>query len=171
MEWVSIGKITKPHGLKGELKLHPFITDDSLLQGLRHGRLEDNGGTMECAILSIRGRHKRLILKLEDCNSIEQAQTFAKKTLLVPQADFAALPEGEYYWFQIIGLNVYDEEDRFYGNIAEIIQTGSNDVYVVRDDARELLLPMIDEVVKHIDLANKKLTFHKVEGLVEDHPV
>ena len=74
-------------------------------------------------------------------------------------------------WFQIEGLKVYDEEGHYYGNIEEIIRTGSNDVYVVRDDEKELLLPMIDSVVKIIDLEAGKLIFHPVEGLLEDTPI
>ncbi|MEE8269716.1 MAG: ribosome maturation factor RimM, partial [Nitrospinaceae bacterium] len=81
------------------------------------------------------------------------------------------LPEGEYYWFQIEGIRVFDEEDRYYGTVNEIIVTGSNDVYVVQDGNKELLLPMIDSVVKSIDLKENKLVFHIIEGLLEDHPV
>jgi 16S rRNA processing protein RimM len=81
------------------------------------------------------------------------------------------LPDDEYYWFEIKGLRVYDHDGHYYGNIEEIIRTGSNDVYVVRDDKRELLLPMIDSVVKKIDLKAGELIFYPVEGLLEDTPV
>ncbi len=98
-------------------------------------------------------------------------QKFVGQTLRVHRQDFKPLPKGEYYWFEIEGLQVYDEQGRYHGTITEIIQTGSNDVYVVRDEDRELLLPMIDSVVKSIDLKEQKLVFHIVEGLLEDHPV
>ena len=89
--------------------------------------------------------------------------------------DFKELPTGEYYWFQVIGLNVYDQDGRHYGQVEDIIETGSNDVYVVRDGSREgskeILIPMIDWVVKNIDLEEKKLIFDNVEGLIEDTSV
>ena len=93
------------------------------------------------------------------------------RSLEIYSEDFQPLPEGEYYWFQIEGLQVFDEEGRYYGTVNEIIVTGSNDVYVVQDGDKELLLPMIDSVVKSIDLEENKLIFHIIEGLLEDHPV
>ena len=95
----------------------------------------------------------------------------AGMTVYASREEFPDLPEDEYYWFQIIGLEVYNEDGRYYGRIEEIIRTGSNDVYVVRDDKKELLLPMIDTVVKTVDLEAGKLIFHPVEGLLEDTPV
>ena len=81
------------------------------------------------------------------------------------------LPQGEYYRFEIEGLAVFDEMDKPYGVIEEIIPTGSNDIYVVRNGDQEWMLPMIDSVVKSIDLEQGKLIFHRIEGLFEDTPV
>lgn len=171
MEWIAVGRLTKTHGLKGELKLHPFISDTSLLQPIAHARLHLEEGPREWTIESLRGRGASLIIKFKHCDSIEQAQALTGHTLEVLRSDFPQLDEGEYYWFQVLGLRVFDEDGHFYGVITEIIETGSNDVYVVRDGGKELLLPMIDSVVKTIDLTERKLIFHKIEGLVEDHPV
>ena len=101
-------------------------------------------------------------------DSIEDASLLTGQTLYISQDKFPELPEDEYYWFQIEGLKVFDESGRYYGNIEEIIRTGSNDVYVVRDDEKELLLPMIDSVVKVINLEEGKLIFHPMEGLLDD---
>ncbi|MGP0565842.1 ribosome maturation factor RimM [Nitrospina sp. 32_T5] len=171
MEWIAVGRVTKPHGLKGELKLHPFVSDTSLLKTIRHGRMEMDGGPREWVIESVRGAGIPLIIKFQHCDTPEQARELAGNTLEVPDTDFPGLAEGEYYWFQILDLRVFDEDGRFYGIVDEIIETGSNDVYVVKDGEKELLLPMIDSVVKKIDLDERTLIFHKVEGLVEDHPV
>lgn len=171
MEWIAVGHVTKPHGLKGELKLHPLISDTSLLHALRHARLDMEDGPREWLIESLRGGGTPLIIKFKHCDTVEQARELAGHTLHIPAADFPELPEGEYYWFQVLDLRVFDEDGRFYGTITEIIETGSNDVYVVHDGKKELLLPMIESVVKKIDLENGTLIFHKVEGLVEDHPV
>jgi 16S rRNA processing protein RimM len=125
----------------------------------------------ETVLEKVRGQGGRWIVKFKDCKSIEEAQVLVGRSLEIYSEDFQPLPEGEYYWFQIEGLQVFDEEGRYYGTVNEIIVTGSNDVYVVQDGNKELLLPMIDSVVKSIDLKENKLIFHIIEGLLEDHPV
>ena len=172
MDWVPVGDITKTHGLKGEVKLRPLVIDPSLVQGAHRIRIVgDDGEPTETVLEKVRGQGVRWIVKFKDCITIEEAQLLVGRSLEIYSEDFQPLPEGEYYWFQIEGLQVFDEEGRYYGTIEEIIVTGSNDVYVVRDGDKELLLPMIDSVVKSIDLKENKLIFHIIEGLLEDHPV
>jgi 16S rRNA processing protein RimM len=172
MDWVPVGDITKTHGLKGEVKLRPSVTDPSLVQGVHRVRIVGDGvEPAETVLEKVRGQGGRWIVKFKDCKSIEEAQVLVGRSLEIYSEDFQPLPEGEYYWFQIEGLQVFDEEGRYYGTVNEIIVTGSNDVYVVQDGNKELLLPMIDSVVKSIDLKENKLIFHIIEGLLEDHPV
>ena len=172
MDWVPVGDITKTHGLKGEVKLRPSVTDPSLVQGVRRARIVgEDGDSVKAVLEKVRGQGGRWIVKFKDCKTIEQAQALVGRSLEIYCEDFQPLPEGEYYWFQIEGIRVFDEEDRYYGTVNEIIVTGSNDVYVVQDGNKELLLPMIDSVVKSIDLKENKLVFHIIEGLLEVHPV
>mgnify|MGYP003329698387 FL=1 len=89
----------------------------------------------------------------------------------VARKDFEPLPEGEFYRFEIEGLKVFNDTGKYYGVVEEIVETGSNDVYVVRGEGKEWLIPMIDSVVQTIDLEQGKLIFHCVEGLFEDTPV
>ena len=173
MDWIPVGRITKVHGLKGELKFYPSM-EDTWIADAKQIRLScDNPAEdfVEYHIQSIRGKVVPLIIKLKKIDSIENAEGLVGQTLYVLRDQFPDLPEDEYYWFQIEGLRVYDKDGHYYGNIEQIIRTGSNDVYVVRDDEKELLLPMIDSVVKTIDLEAGKLIFHPVEGLLEDAPV
>lgn len=170
MDWIPAGRVTKTHGLKGELKFYPSM-EDTWIADAKHIRLSHDNPMqdfVECHLQSIRGKDVPLIIKFKKIDSIEAAGRMVGQTLYVLRDEFPDLPGDEYYWFQIEGLRVYDEGGRYYGNIEEIIRTGSNDVYVVRDDERELLLPMIDSVVKTIDLEAGKLIFHLVEGLLED---
>ena len=173
MDWISIGKVTKTHGLKGDLKFHPS-TDEAWIAGIKQIRLSRDNPLQNFTdyhIQSIRGKDAPFIIKFKEVNCVEVASGLAGQTLYVPQDKFPDLPKGEYYWFQIEGLKVYDEGGHYYGDIEEIIRTGSNDVYVVRDDEKELLLPMVDSVVKTIDLEAGKLIFHPLEGLLEDTSV
>ena len=167
-----MGYITKTHGLKGEVKLRPSLTDPSLVQDVRRARIVgDDGDSVETVLEKVRGQGGRWIVKFKDFKTIEQAQDLVGRSLEVYCEDFQPLPEGEYYWFQVEGLQVFDEVGRYYGTVNEIIVTGSNDVYVVKDGDKELLLPMIDSVVKSIDPKENKLIFHIIEGLLEDYPV
>ena len=172
MDWVQVGYITKTHGLKEEVKLRPVVIDPNLVLGAKRARIVgEDGEPAETVLEKVRGQGGRWIVKFKDFKTIEQAQDLVGRSLEIYCEDFQPLPEGEYYWFQIEGLQVYDEADRFYGTVNEIIVTGSNDVYVVQDGDKELLLPMIDSVVKSIDTKENKLIFHVIEGLLEDYPV
>ena len=167
MDWIPVGRITRTHGLKGELKFFPADQDDLVVQKDQQIRL----GETTFKIKSVRGVKSPFIVKFEGVDSIEAAQSLSGQEVLVAKEDFESLPEGEYYRFEIEGLKAFDDTGKYYGVIEEIIATGSNDVYVVRGDGKEWLVPMIDSVVQNIDLEEGKLIFHCVEGLFEDTPV
>ena len=167
MDWIPVGRVTRTHGLKGELKFFPDDQDDLVVQNDQQIRL----GETTFKIKSVRGAKSPFIVKFEGVDSIEAAQSLAGQEVLVAREDFESLPEGEYYRFEIEGLKVFDDTGKYYGVIEEVIATGSNDVYVVRGDGKEWLVPMIDSVVQNIDLEEGKLIFHCVEGLFEDTPV
>ncbi|HCG74065.1 MAG TPA: 16S rRNA processing protein RimM [Nitrospina sp.] len=167
MDWIPVGRVTRTHGLKGELKFFPADQDDLVVQKDQQIRL----GETTFKIKSVRGVKSPFIVKFEGVDSIEAAQSLSGQEVLVAKEDFESLPEGEYYRFEIEGLKAFDDTGKYYGVIEEIIATGSNDVYVVRGDGKEWLVPMIDSVVQNIDLEEGKLIFHCVEGLFEDTPV
>jgi len=167
MDWIPVGRVTRTHGLKGELKFFP--TDQEDLAVLNDQKILLGEATFK--IKSVRGAKSPFIIKFEGVDSIEAAQSLAGQEVLVAREDFESLPEGEYYRFEIEGLKVFDDTGKYYGVIEDIIETGSNDVYVVRENDKEWLVPMIDSVVQSIDLEQGKLIFHCVEGLFEDTPV
>ncbi|MBT3921871.1 MAG: 16S rRNA processing protein RimM [Nitrospina sp.] len=169
MDWIPVGKLGRTHGLKGELKFYPQDPDDFDFFDGQTVMLE--GTDKKLKVQSMRGANAPFIIKLEGVDQIESAKLLTGKEVLANREDFQSLPEGEYYRFEIEGLKVFDEEGRPYGIIEEIIPTGSNDVYVVRNGDKEWMLPMIDLVVKSIDLEQGKLVFHRIEGLLEDTPV
>ena len=167
MDWIPVGRVTRTHGLKGELKFFPADQDDLVVQKDQQIRLDET----TFKIKSVRGVKSPFIVKFEGVDSIEAAQSLSGQEVLVAKEDFESLPEGEYYRFEIEGLKAFDDIGKYYGVIEEIIATGSNDVYVVVGDGKEWLVPMIDSVVQNIDLEEGKLIFHCVEGLFEDTPV
>ena len=167
MDWIPIGRVTRTHGLKGELKFFPADQDDLVVQNDQQILL----GETTFKVKSVRGAKSPFIVKFEGVDSIEAAQSLSGKEVLVAKEDFESLLEGEYYRFEIEGLKAFDDTGKYYGVIEDVIATGSNDVYVVREDGKEWLVPMIDSVVESIDLEQGKLIFHCVEGLFEDTPV
>ena len=167
MDWIPVGKLGRTHGLKGELKFFPHDPDGPSLVNGQTVRMDET----ELKVQSIRGANAPFIIKLEGTDDIDVAKPLTGKEILANREDFQPLPEGEYYRFEIEGLQVFDDEGRSYGVIEEIVPTGSNDVYVVRDGDQEWMLPMIDSVVKSIDLDQGKLVFHRIEGLFDDTPV
>lgn len=168
MDWIPLGKLARTHGLKGELKFFPEDPEDV---GLLIGQIV-RVGEIELKVQSVRGANAPFIVKLEGIDDIDSAKLLTGKAVLANREDFKPLPEGEYYRFEIEGLEVFDDEEgKPYGVIEDIIPTGSNDVYVVRNGDHEWMLPMIDSVVKCIDLEQGKLIFHRIEGLFEDTPV
>ena len=167
MDWISIGRVTRTHGLKGELKFFPADRDEIVIKVGQRIKFRKNQSKVE----SVRGVKSPFIVKFDGINSIEAAKNLAGQEVLVAREDFELLPEGEYYRFEIEGLKAYDNTGKYYGVVEEVIATGSNDVYVVRDEGKEWLIPMIDSVVKAIDLEKGKLIFHCVEGLFEETSV
>jgi 16S rRNA processing protein RimM len=167
MDWIPVGRVTRAHGLKGELKFFPVDQDDLVVQNDQQIRL----GETTFKIKSVRGAKSPFIVKFDGIDSIEAAQSLSGQEVLIAREDFELLPEGEYYRFEIEGLKAFDDTGKYYGVVEDIIATGSNDVYVVREDGKEWLVPMIDSVVQSIDLEQDKLIFHCVEGLFEDTPV
>ena len=167
MDWIPFGKLARTHGLKGELKFFP--NDPEEIESLR-GQIV-RLGEREVKVQSVRGANVPFIIKFEGINDIDTAKLLTGTEVLAKREDLKPLPKGEYYRFEIEGLEVFDEEGRPYGVIEEIIPTGSNDIYVVRKGDQEWMLPMIDTVVKSIDLEKNKLIFHRIEGLLEDTTV
>ena len=164
-DWVPFGKLGKTHGLKGELKFFPFLSDPDLYCGVKTVLFEDLTSKKETQIESLRGAKPPFIIKLKGWDSVDDSKKLRGEVLLAPRNQFESLSEGQFYWFEIEGLEVYDIEGVYHGRVEEVMETGSNDVYVVKNGNKELLLPAIDWVVKKVDLEGNRLTFQFVEGL------
>jgi len=164
-DWVPFGNLARPHGLKGELKFYPFVSDPDLYKNVKTVAFENQNPIREIQIESLRGAKSPYILKLKGWDSVESSSELRGTVLLAPRNEFQSLPEGQYYWFEIEGLEVYDIQGVYHGRVEEVMETGSNDVYIVRNGKKELLLPAIDWVVKKVDLEGNRLTFEFIEGL------
>jgi 16S rRNA processing protein RimM len=162
-EFLIVAHILAPWGIKGEIKVE-VVTD--FPERFTPGRkVYLNGSPLE--IESCRQHKHHLLLKLATINSIEAAEKLKGHDLTVPSSELQALPEGQYYTFQLIGLKVVTTKGKLIGRLTDILTTVSNDVYVVKGKRGEILIPAIEDVVKSINLEKGKIVIEAIEGLLD----
>ncbi|MDZ7378478.1 MAG: ribosome maturation factor RimM [candidate division KSB1 bacterium] len=167
---VAVGRLTRPHGLRGELVFLPYVYDLELLPDLvqRQVFLQQRQAPVQTAILlEWRVANKRVLVRLQGCQDVDDAEALRECEVLIPRSWFPLLPAGEYYWFEIEGLAVYAHDGRYLGTIVELIHTGSNDVYVARHGTQETLIPALRDVVRTIDLERGAMHLYPVPGLLD----
>jgi 16S rRNA processing protein RimM len=167
---IAIGRLTKPHGLQGEVVMLPYVYDLALLPDLTTQPIllrQGKDRMQERLVVEWRTLKKRLLLRFDKCHDLTHAETLREWEVCIPRQSFPPLPSGEYYWFEIEGLAVYASDGQCIGTVAEIIYTGSNDVYVVRQDTDEVLVPALKDVVRAIDLTQGSIHLFPVQGLLE----
>jgi 16S rRNA processing protein RimM len=167
---IAVGRFTRPHGLRGELVFLPYVYDLELLPDLVQRQVFLQRGqapVQTTTLLEWHVAHKRILVRLPGCTDLTTAEAFRDCEVLIPRSWFPPLPEGEYYWFDIEGLAVYADDGRYLGTVVEIIYTGSNDVYVVRDGAQETLIPALRDVIRSIDLARRAIHLSPAAGRLD----
>ncbi|MBI4714537.1 MAG: 16S rRNA processing protein RimM [Nitrospirae bacterium] len=165
-EWVAVGRILRPHGLRGELKVEPLTDNPRRFEpGNRLLVRRRDGETVEVEVEKVRPFQNRFLLVVfSGCQTLSGAEGLSGGWVLVPEEDLPALPEGRYYLHQILGMEVFEEGSGTYlGKVEEIIPTGSNDVYVVRKGKTEHLIPGIPEAVAAVDVAGGKMIVRLLE--------
>jgi 16S rRNA processing protein RimM len=111
--------------------------------------------------------HKgKAIVKLDTIDSIEQAEKLQGQTIEIHHSQLQPLPEGQYYHFQLIGLEVWTTQGELLGKISQILTAESNDNYVVHGAKGEILIPAIEDIVKSVDLDNGRITIEAIDGLL-----
>jgi 16S rRNA processing protein RimM len=157
-----VGRILGPHGTSGQLNARIHSDDPDRFNSGE--KLFCNGFPLQI-VYSKRTRSNQIILQFESVDSVEAARTLSGQWLTIPQENVAQLPEGEYFHFQLLGLRVVTDQDEDLGEIAEVIETGSNDVYLVDGDLGQVLIPAIASVVLEVNLEQGVMLVHLMEGL------
>jgi 16S rRNA processing protein RimM len=165
MNLFVIGEIIKTRGLRGCLKVLAQVETQSIIAGLKFVYLENISGQRKLyGLRKLELSGKFLFIELEDIADIDSAKTLIGHKVLIPDDMLEDLAEGEYYWRDIIGLDVYTVDGKHLGRIDSVFPTGSNDVYVCQGE-REILIPAIADVIQEIDLDKNVITIKLLEGL------
>jgi 16S rRNA processing protein RimM len=162
-EFLAVGRVLRPQGVRGELLLESMTDFPQHLAELKTVYLGDP--PQPHALAGVRLHRRQLVLRLADCHDRQAAEAFRNQLVQIEAQSAAPLPPGMYYHHQLIGLAVYTEDGEHLGELVEVLETGANDVYLVRGPQGELLLPVIAEVIRGVDLEAHRLTVHLLEGL------
>jgi 16S rRNA processing protein RimM len=159
---IPVGRILSPRGHRGEVQVH--VLSDS------PGRFTPGGVLFLLGEQRVIGRcsplsQGRLALALEGVHSRTQAEGLRGVLLTVPEGMVPPLPEGEYYHFQLVDMDVFTEEGELLGRITEVLSTGANDVYIVAGEGRDLLIPAMEDVVVEVDVDGKRMKVALPPGL------
>ena len=166
MDLITIGEIVKTRGLRGCMKVVSFVDTSDISSELEFVYIQDHSEQKKLYnIRKVDISGKFLFIELDSIDDVELAKTFVGCKVVIPGDMFKELPQGEYYWRDIIGLNVYTEDGKLLGQIESVFPTGSNDVYVCKGGDREILLPAIADVIKLIDIDRKVMNVKLMEGL------
>ncbi len=161
---LEIGKLVNTHGLRGEVKIQPWCDDPYVFDELE--TLNINGKVYEIE----RNRYHKTcqIVKLKGIDDIDGAECL-KNSVVYVERDALTLPEGRYYVADIIGLEVREKDGRVLGTVDDIIKTGSNDVYVLKNtfNNKQILIPVIDSVIKEINIEGGYITAELINGLID----
>lgn len=154
---LRVGKIVNTHGLKGEVKVIPLTDDPKRYNELEFVLIDGIKRNIE----GCKYQKDRVIVKVEGINSIEEAEKYKNKYMEIPREYAVPLEEDTYYIADIIGCSVYDTEGKNLGEVYDVIQTKNNDVYWIRKP-KELLIPVLLDIVMDIDVENKKIVIKPV---------
>ena len=166
-EYFEIGQIVNTFGIKGMVKIKPFTDDIKKFSNLKTIYIKTKSGLTEFKIEQVRYVKNMVMLKLAGIDTVEEAEKYRNLYIKILRDQEEELEEGSYYVVDILGCKVNTDANQELGKIVDVFQTGSNDVYVVKDElGKQILLPAIKQVIKNVDIKNKIITVHLLEGLV-----
>jgi 16S rRNA processing protein RimM len=166
-EYLVVGFLRRPHGLHGEMVMEIHTDFPERLKPSLPVYIGDS--YQKAVITGTRVHNEGLLIKFEGVETPEQAGRLRNQPVYVTAADRPVLPAGQYYHHELIGFAVVDEKQESIGTLIEIMQTGANDVYVVRKpDGREVLLPVISSVILAIEAGKRQICVRPIPGLLDE---
>ena len=167
-ELFRVGVISNTHGIRGEVKVYPTTDNVRRFDDLKAVILDTGKEQLNLHVTSVKYFKNMVILKFKEFDNINDIIPYKGMDLLVTRENAIPLEEGEYYIADIIGSKVITDEDKILGTLTDVLQTGANDVYVVKTkDGKEVLLPSIEECILDRDIENKIVKVHIMKGLLD----
>ena len=163
---LEVGQIVNTYGIKGFVKVVPLVDNNNQFKNFKKLYIQDKKSLNEFHIEEVKFSKNLVLLKFKDIDTIEQAEELRNVYLQAKRSDIK-LEKGAYFIVDLIGLEVYTEEGNLLGILKEVLQPGANDVYVVEnEEKKQILLPVIPDVVKKVDIDGKKVVVKLLEGLI-----
>jgi 16S rRNA processing protein RimM len=166
-EWTGVGEILTVHGIQGELRVLPLTDDPSRMEELTRVYCRNAKGTHVLHLQSVRYHRACAIMKFKEIPDRTAAEEYRGAWLWIPKSERRKLPPDRFYQDQLLDMEVLDEQDQSLGRIKEIIQTGANDVFVVKEVKGEWLLPALKSIVNKVDVEAGKMWVKLPPGLRE----
>ena len=167
-ELFRVGVISNTHGIRGEVKVYPTTDNVRRFDDLKEVILDTGKEQLNLHVTSVKYFKNMVILKFKEFDNINDIIPYKGMDFLVTRENAIPLEEGEYYIADIIGSKVITDEDKILGTLTDVLQTGANDVYVVKTkDGKEVLLPSIEECILDRDIENKIVKVHIMKGLLD----
>ncbi len=168
-EQLQIGKIVNVQGIRGEVRVIPLTDNPDRFEKLKWIDIDKNGVKDKYYLEGVKYLKNLVVLKFKGIDTPEAAETLRGAFLLIDRKDAVKLPENSFFICDLIGLKVTDEKGQLLGELNNVLQTGSNDVYVVkREDGREILLPALKSVVQEISIEEGRIRVIVPKGLLDD---
>jgi 16S rRNA processing protein RimM len=164
---IPLGEIVATHGINGWLKLKPYNTQTTVLTAARQVWLEKDGTRRMDEIAMSQAYKNQFLVKLSGVDHIDDAQRRVGSVLSVTEQDLGSLPAGEYYHYQVVGLEVFDTQGGRIGVVTRTWSTPAGELYVVTGTLKEHLIPAVKEIIEKVDFANGKVIINPPEGLLD----
>ena len=156
--YLEIGQIVNTNGLKGFLKVKPLTDDITRFEKLKTIYIQKAKELIGFKIQEVKYNKQSVLLKLEGIDDITEAEKYKNFYIKISKENAVELEKNSYFIVDIIGCQVYTDENEYLGNVVDVFQTGSNDVYTLKNsEGKEILIPAIKEVIKNVDIKNKKI--------------
>ena len=167
MKNLEIGQIVNTFGIKGFVKVNPWVNDITRFDDLTKVYIKIRKEQREFEIEEVKYHKNQVLLKFKGIDTVEMANTYRNAILEIDRKDAIPLKKGQYFIADLLESEVYSDEGEKLGILDDIYNTGSNDIYVVKNElGKSILLPGIPDVIKEVDVENKKIIVHLLKGLV-----
>lgn len=166
-ERLEVGQIVNTFGIKGFVKIYPYVDDISRFDNLKKVHIKSKNNNEELQIEEVKYQKNMVLVKFKGIETVENAEKLRNSFVEIDRADAIPLEEGQYFIADLLGLDVFLDTGEKLGVLEDIYNAGSSDIYVVKNElGKQFLLPYIDEVIKQINLEEGKIIVHIIEGLI-----